>query len=596
MIFYDFEVFKHDHLAVFIDTDTHMIFNIVNDDDAFKQLYENNKNNIWIGFNNKHYDQYIYKAIMLGIDPKKVSDAVVIDKKDGWQISREFSRIPMINYDVLTSKSHGLKTLEGFMGNNIKETSVPFNIDRKLTETEIQETIKYCTWDVENTAEIFMESIDTFNAFTGLIEAFPKELSIFNLADSSAQLTANVLECERHEWNDEMDFFFLPCIQLKKYKCVMDWFAQFIGKKFESDAEKRSFYKNNSLTIDIAGVPHTFGFGGCHGADAEPVYIKGGLYHVDVNNYYPSLLLAYGLVTRAATNNNFKVIYDTRKALKFKQKHATTKEEAKHYKKAQIPYKLILNALSGAMKDPANKAYDPRNNNVMCINGQLMLLDLIEHLEVIPGFRLVQSNTDGLIIQIPDTDEAFEMMDDICYDWECRCSTDLCDIKLETDQIAEIYQKDVNNYLWIDLDGGVERIGAYVKELSRTDYDLPIINEALVNYMVNKISVEKTINECTDFIKFQKIVKLSAKYEYVMHNNTRYDYKCYRVFASKDCKDGKILKCRSGDNPAKFGNTPDSCFIYNDDVHDVPIPQKLDRQWYIDLAKKRLNDFGIRCT
>ena len=54
----------------------------------------------------------------------------------------------------------------------------------------------------------------------------------------------------------------------------------------------------------------------------------------------------------------------------------------------------MLNALSGAMKDETNAAYDPRNNNCMCINGQLMLLDLIEHLEVVPGLELIQSNTD----------------------------------------------------------------------------------------------------------------------------------------------------------------------------------------------------------
>jgi DNA polymerase len=108
------------------------------------------------------------------------------------------------------------------------------------------------------------------------------------------------------------------------------------------------------------------------------------------------------------------------------------------YKKMQDPYKIMLNGLSGAMKDYGNAAYDPRNNNCMCINGQLMLLDLIEHLEIIPGFELIQSNTDGLIVQLPDSDEAFEMLDDICYDWERRCSTDKCDILLETDQIAEI--------------------------------------------------------------------------------------------------------------------------------------------------------------
>lgn len=119
----------------------------------------------------------------------------------------------------------------------------------------------------------------------------------------------------------------------------------------------------------------------------------------------------------------------------------------------------------------------------MCINGQLMLLDLIEHLEAVPGLELIQSNTDGLIIWIPDTDEAFNMVDDICWEWEQRCSTEQCSILLELDNISEIYQKDVNNYLWVDIDGGVERIGAYVKELSPIDNDLPILNKALVDYI-----------------------------------------------------------------------------------------------------------------
>lgn len=594
MIFYDFEVFKYDWLVVFIDTDERLGFPIVNDSDALRKFYETNAKNIWVGFNNQHYDQYIYKSILLGMNPKTVNDRIIIDGLDGWQISRAFNKIPMINYDVFSSRSAGLKTLEGFMGNNIKETSVPFNIDRKLTQKEIDETIEYCTSDVENTVEIFMENIDTFNAFLEIIKAFPDQLSLFNLKDSGAQITANVLGCERQDFDDEFDFFFLPCLRLKKYKCVQEWFSQFIGQKFDTEKDKKDFYKNTSLTLDIAGVPHTFGFGGCHGAPLTPLVAQRGLFHVDVNNYYPSLLLAYLLVTRAATNDNFKIIYDRRKDLKHKQTTAKTKEEAKHYKKAQMPYKLILNSLSGAMKDKGNKAYDPRNNNIMCINGQLMLLDLIEHLEVIPDFRLIQSNTDGLIIQIPDTDEAFDMLDDICYEWETRCSTEHCDILLETDQIDKIYQKDVNNYLWVDLDGGIERKGAYVKELNKLDYDLPIVNEAIVNYMVHNTPVETTINNCSELIKFQKIVKLSNKYEYVEHNGIKYDYKCYRVFASLDPKDGKILKCRKENNPAKFGNTPDQCFIENSDIHNMNIPSKLDRSYYINLAKKRLSDFGIK--
>lgn len=595
MIFYDFEVFKYNWLIKALNMDDHTWITIWDDPERLREFYEKTYNShIYVGFNNKHYDQYIYKGILLGINPKQINDQIIKEGKDGWQISSRFNKIPMINYDVFASKSASLKTLEGFMGSNIKETDVPFDIDRPLTEEEKRQTEIYCESDVENTVKIFTERISTFNSMYAIISKFPDQCNISNISDTGAQITSRVLGCNKKNFKDEFDFFILSCIRLKKYKEVQKWFEQFIGLKFSSEREKAALYKSESLTLNVAGILHTFGFGGCHGAPNDPVHYSGGLYHIDVNNYYPSLLLAHGIVTRAATNNNFKTIYDTRKALKYKQTHAKTKEEVKKYKKEQLPYKLMLNALSGAMKDHKNNAYDPRNNNIMCINGQLMLLDLIEHLEEIPNFKLIQSNTDGLIIQIPDTNEAFDMMDDICYEWECRMSTDKCEITLETDQIAEIYQKDVNNYLWIDLDGGIERKGGYVKELNSLDYDLPIINKALVEYMVNKIPVAQTINDCQDLIMFQKIVKLSSKYEYVEHNGIRYEYKCYRVFASDDLHDGQIHKCRSGSNPAKFGNTPDHCFIDNNDIQDKEVPDKLDRQWYIDLAEKRLKDFGIR--
>ena len=43
---------------------------------------------------------------------------------------------------------------------------------------------------------------------------------------------------------------------------------------------------------------------------------------------------------------------------------AGNKPLAKQWKKAQLPYKKMLNALSGAMKDKTNPAYDPRNNQL----------------------------------------------------------------------------------------------------------------------------------------------------------------------------------------------------------------------------------------
>lgn len=622
MIFYDFEVFRYDWLAVFVDVTRKKEYVIINNPDKLKALYEANRKDIWVGFNNKHYDQYIMKGILLGLDPKRINDWIIVEGREGWQFSSVFNKIPMINYDVMPNPPVGLKTMEGFLGSNIKESEVPFNIDRRLTKKELEQTIFYCRHDVQETIKVFLQTSDVFEAMHGIVQAFPDMVSLSNIGDSEARITAKVLGCQKQDFKDEFDFFFLPCLRLNKYKYVQDWFEQkrqealSLDLQNRGDYDKKVWYKSQSLDTIVAGIPHTFGFGGLHGATEKPSHFTGALYHVDVNNYYPSLLIAWGLVTRAATNNNYQKVYKTRKSLKYKQTHAATKAEAKRWKKAQLPYKKMLNALSGGMKDKTNPAYDPRNNNCMCINGQLMLLDLIEHLEAIPGFELIQSNTDGLIVKVPDTDAAFDMMDDICWEWEQRCSTPLCDILLELDCISEIYQKDVNNYLWVSADGGVERIGAYVKELSAVDNDLPIVNKALVEYMVNKIPVEQTINQCDDLIMFQKIVKLSDKYDWVEHEHcapvirktgvrviktlyeypetVKYTYKSYRVFASNSQEDGRLLKRKAIKSKGeKFGNTPEHCFIFNDDVNGVKVPANLDRSWYIELAKKRLKQFGV---
>lgn len=609
ILFYDFEVFKYDWLVVVIDSDTRQEYVIINDPDQLQALYEANKYNIWVGYNSRHYDQYIFKAILCGFDPKEMNDFIIIQHMDGWQFSSTLRNIPLNNYDVMPNPPVGLKTLEGFLGSDIRETEVPFDIDRKLTQKEIEQTVFYCHHDVEEEIKVFLERIDEFHAIYGIVKAF--HLPLYCIGDTEARITSKVLGCVKTNFKDEFDYFFLPCIQLNKYRAVQEWFEE---KKQEalstslqekSDAVKKAWYKAQSFTMIVAGVPHVFGFGGLHGAPDKPIHKKGLLLHVDVGSYYPSLLLAWGLVTRAATNDNYRRVYDTRMSLKAAGK-----------KKEQAPYKKLLNALSGAMKDITNPAYDPRNNNCMCINGQLMLLDLIEHLEAVPGLELIQSNTDGLIIWIPDTDEAFNMVDDICYDWECRCSTEKCNISLGLDVVSEIYQKDVNNYLWIDANGKTERKGAYTKELSRIDNDLPILNTALVEYMTHGTPIEQTINECTDLIQFQKIVKLSDAYKWVehehgkpetvhkgvrviktfynYHHTERYTYKSYRVFASNDLNDGRILKCggKRG-RPEKFADTPDHCFIFNESVEGVKIPENLDRQWYIDFARKRLKHYGV---
>ena len=240
------------------------------------------------------------------------------------------------------------------------------------------------------------------------------------------------------------------------------------------------------------------------------------------------------------------------------------------------------------MKDKFSSAYDPKMANNICINGQLMLTDLLEHLE--PYIKLIQSNTDGLIVQVEDDEEAIEKFKNICHRWEHRTG-----MGLGFDEIDEIYQKDVNNYVFRFASGKLERKGAYVMELDDLNYDLPIVNKALVDYMMNGVPVEDTINNCKMIKEFQKIVKISSNYKGGWHNGEYLTDKTFRVFASKDKNDSYLGKYKyAGATIEKFANTPDNAFIMNENVNGVEVGKKLDKQWYIDLANKRLEDFGIK--
>ncbi len=570
MLFYDFEVFKEDWLVVIIDMKNKKEHVIINNPDELEKIYQDNINEIWVGFNSRHYDQYILKGILCGFEAKRINDFIILKGNPGWKFSSLFRNIPLNNYDVMMSIDRGLKSFEGFMGNDIKESSVPFDIDRKLTEEEIQETVKYCRHDVEQTIEVFLQRKSDFEAHLGLVKIAceGKPLNMALISKTKAQLSATILEASKREYNDEFEIDFPSTLRIEKYTEVVDWYKNKENRCYEKDGKK------NQLDIMIAGVPHQFGWGGVHGAILQ--YSGEGYFlNMDVASLYPSLMIQYNLHSRSMKDpKKYEEIYHTR--LKYK----------KEKNPLQAPLKLVLNSTYGVMKDKNNGLYDPLQANRVCVYGQLLLLDLIEKLE--PHCQIIQSNTDGILIKMNSYDD-YDLIDDIAYEWEQRTH-----LNLEFDEYRKVFQKDVNNYIIVDADGKYKSKGAYVKKLNNLDYDLPIINKALVDYMVNNIPVEETINNCNDLKEFQLVTKISSKYKYILHGEQKIKEKCIRIFASKYIDDPGVTKVseRTG-KPAKISNSPEHCFIYNEEVNDVKVPNKLDKTWYINLATKRLNDFGV---
>ncbi len=588
MLFYDFEVFKCDWLVVIMDMEARKEHVIINDPAALEDFHNAHVHDIWVGFNSRHYDQYILKGILCGFDPKKVNDFIIVRGEPGWKFSSMFRQIPLNNYDVMANTDRGLKTFEGFMGNDIRESSVPFDIDRKLTDSEIAETVKYCRHDVEQTIEVFLRRKDDFQAHLGLVklccEGGPLNLSL--IGKTKAQLSATLLGAVKKSHADEFEIDFPPTMRIEKYTQVVDWYSNPANRRYTDK-------KGNKVQLEtmIAGVPHQFGWGGVHGA-LERYSGEGWFLNMDVASLYPSLMIRYNLHSRNIPDpKKYEEVYQTR--LKYKREKNPL----------QLPLKLVLNSTYGVMKDPNNPLYDPLQANKVCVYGQLLLVDLMERLE--GHCSIIQSNTDGVLVRLRDGSQAaFDAIDDICYEWEQRTG-----LNLEFDEFRKVFQKDVNNYIIVDAAGNYKCKGAYVKKLNPLDYDLPILNQALVACMVHGVPVESTILGCNDLKEFQMVTKISNKYSGIRYGakyhrdgktlvwdreGTRIKEKCIRVFASTRATDGGVVKIstRTG-NPEKISNSPEHCFIFNDAVNGVKCPDYLDKQWYIDFARKRLKDFGV---
>ena len=606
-VFHDFEVFMYDWLVVLIDPINKIKTIIVNNRNALREYYESHKECVWVGYNNKHYDAAIMKGILNGYDPKEISDKLIAEGKKPFEIARDydFNKIKLYSYDVMAKKQppESLKLLEGFMGNDIEETEVDFNLDRPLTKEEILKSVRYCIHDVEQTVEVFRYRIDDFNAQISLIETFGFPFEY--VSKTKGQITACVTDCEKQPHDDEFDVTILPCINLGKYEYVRDWFTRFLqlkdyksmlpdtpenkhilskGMQIKKNKDSRTSFKTN-----ICGIPHTFGWGGLHGCSDEPVHVYGNLYHSDIGSYYPSEMLGWNFLTRNSKHpEKFREVYDTRMALKKAGK-----------KKEQAPYKIILNSQYGITKDKYSAAYDPVQANNICINGQLMIVDLLDKLESKLGdkFELIQSNTDGIVVKLAEDERTEKLYRHICDEWCARTK-----LTFAHEKWGGIIQKDVNNYLAFsrpDENGKmkiIEQKGAYLKENNPLDNDLPILNKALVEYMYNKTPVEDTINGCNDMIMFQSIYRLSGDCKFAWHNGEYLTNKTYRVFASKEKKNDTYLgKCKEMNGKAdKFQDCPEHCFIYNQYIKDIPMSIKLDKGWYIEMAKERLAMFGYK--
>lgn len=573
--FYDFEVFKRDWLVVFISENDEEIV-VHNDPAILKKALE--KFDCLVGFNNYNYDDLILTGIMNGYNNYeiyKLSNAIVTGGNIPSDIRSKVRKLTTLDTRQELATSLSLKEIECNLGMNIVETPISFNLDRALTDDEFYEVVKYCRHDVETTKRLFLLRKDYFESKFDICKEF--KLDKLDVRKTRANLASKVLKCSKDrlpagvlENADRLDIKLIDELRTENIPNTILNFYNNIKARFKNGEDYTELEKEK-LVYSLAGVEHTFAFGGLHGARENYIF-EGKMLNVDVGSYYPSMMINFGFMSRASEHPDlYKNLYNTRMEYK-----------AKKDNKQQI-YKILLNSTFGALKSEFNDLFDPVMSNDICVNGQLILTDLIMSLR---GYaELVQSNTDGILIKYKDKD--LETIKEKCAEWELNYN-----LKLDYEYVEKIVQRDVNNYILKTEDGKIKGKGIFAN-FNGGNFEknnLTIIDMALKEYYINNRDVRETITEMIEngnTIPFQQIAKMGNTYDLMEHNGQEVQ-KVNRIFATWNNNYGAINKVKNKDGVKKYtkiANSSDKVYINNDTIENTDT-KLIDIDYYVSLVNK----------
>ncbi len=584
IIIFDFEIYKYDTLLgakVFDSSGQHYYQSW--DIDEIRNFYKENVNNLWVGHNNKGYDNYMLESVISGKNPYNKS-VEIVEKN----IRPSWLRLPLINYDIMDDTFFSLKSTEAWAGKNISETQVDFRIDRPLNDEEKELVESYNRDDLDQTSDNFFDRDiqGGFNAKLDLITMFNLDLKY--LTRSGASIAAKILGAKA-----------IPGIEYQYIKPKLYDTLRLKNEQLLDFYINEKFRNGEHLTLNICGTDHVFGGGGCHAGDKCDV--PKALY-LDVSGYYNLIMMLYNLFPRTIPEEG-KEIY---KELYYKQL-----EYKKTAPEKRPALKIVLLAVWGSTLAQYSDFYDPQVGSLITITGQIFTVDLLEKLEGL--IKVVQTNTDGIIVE-PLNWDTYDLIINKVEEWEKRTG-----FTIKKDLVYDIHQRDVNNYMYRDAKGNIHVKGEAVKHYDSLEHPLGnkiydskesmIIAKCIVEYFMNNKSPEKTIEENKRNLRmFQQVCKKgSFQYtEYELLNiktneiSTTRLQGVNRVFALKSNELIGTVQKHKIDNrgihkKSKVSNLPDSVFVYDDEILSNEtvdhLIDKIDYNYYINRAYERICEF-----
>lgn len=495
-----------------------------------------------VGFNNDGYDYPVLHEFMLN---PNIGYAGIYAKSDSmisgpynpfghkiWDNDKFIRQIDlyMIHHFDNANRRTSLKQIE-FARRSEEVGDLPYHPGTMLNNHQKDELIKYNRKDVIETIGFLNESWEELEFRAEMTEKMGFSFMNFNDTKLGKQYFIAELE-KRHpgicydksSGKREPRQTIRPVIDLAE--CIPDY-VRFSTPEFD---RMLRFFKSQKITKTkgvfdeatcvVDGLEYKFGTGGLHASVSNTYFVADDYWAIldaDFASWYPKLAISHGLFPEHL-GAEFCVIYEEFYQMRTQFKKGTTLNKA---------LKLGLNGVYGDSNSKYSPFFDSKYTMSITLAGQLILCLLIEKLSVIPQFKMIQANTDGITMILPRHH----------LEW-CKQLSDefskFVNIELEYAEYSRMWVRDVNNYVAEYDGGGQKRIGKYEHIFAENggrlgwhqDRSAVVVSRAATEYLTKGTKIETTIKGCLDPYDFMIFVKVGSKDKLLNQDGREYQRRC----------------------------------------------------------------------
>ena len=280
--------------------------------------------------------------------------------------------------------------------------------------------------------------------------------------------------------------------------------------------------------ITFRGTSYTMATGGLHsneipairyGLDKDNIEDNSSNIYIvdnDVASFYPNLIRSLRICQKHLVPKAWFKIANTIIDERIEHKHlakdkSLSQEERDKHTTAAACLKIVANAgIFGKMGSENSFLCDKKAMYQVTINGQLMLLMLIEKLED-AGIHVISANTDGIVSIVPK--DKLTTMYEITKWWQ-----EYLGLELEDTFYVKYINEGVNSYITRKTSGDIKLKGSrmnhkmFSEDLTK-GYNAPIISYAVNQYFLNDIPIMETLRASKSILDFCKTQNIARKYK-----------------------------------------------------------------------------------